>query len=155
VDVLREMWLEPRLLAVERLLGAFSSNLLLGAATVCSGAASVCSVHAYVHVYSHSRTQTRTHAHAPTHAHSHGCTRCGLTLALAGAVARSLFYPSETTQELMAPYLPAFAGAYVVGVQVYARSALQTSRPGGASARTVRSLRALPPVKPQLCRGSR
>jgi hypothetical protein len=41
-----------------------------------------------------------------------------------------LFYPSETTQELMAPYLPAFAGAYVVGVQVYARSALQTSAAG-------------------------
>jgi hypothetical protein len=41
-----------------------------------------------------------------------------------------LFYPSETTQELMAPYLPAFAGAYVVGVQVFARSALQTSAAG-------------------------
>ena len=77
-------------------------------------------------------THADAHAHAPTHAHSHGCTRCGLTLALAGAVARSLFYPSETTQELMAPYLPAFAGAYVVGVQVYARSALQTSAAGRA-----------------------
>jgi hypothetical protein len=30
VDVLREMWLEPHLLDVARLLGAFSSNRLLG-----------------------------------------------------------------------------------------------------------------------------
>ncbi len=40
---------------------------------------------------------------------------------LVGAVARALFYPSEATQERMAPYLRAFAGSYVVGVQVRAR----------------------------------
>ncbi len=55
----------------------------------------------------------------------------------------------------MAPYLPAFAGAYVVGVQVYARSALQTSAAGRSFRAYCALTEALPPVKPQLCRGSR